>query len=389
MQKRQPRCRAVQPPHPANGAQALFQPRQAQKFSFLPALPGPTQARVQPSQPLLQAGLPSLRRKPAQALRATRQRFFPAAQLPPPGRGQTFGRQVQPLRQFSTQGPEQLRRMGGRGRAQVRRQVRQGHVHLVPNARQHRQPGVEYGLRHALFIEGPQIFQRTAAADKHNDLRPALRIGFFQRAHQRRRGLRPLHQGREQAYPRPTAPVGRQLPEIVHRRARGRGDQGHALRIPGQPALALRRKIAQSRQLALALLKSLGQKPFSGGLGQLHRKLILPARRVHADAPGAEHVQPVAQKVHGGRPGCVKNLARERIKCLPAPPLPLPEPHALQLRVLIFEAKIDMSGTGPRKVGHLAPHPDKRKAPLQAPAQLFRQLAHAQNDVGHGLSVEE
>jgi hypothetical protein len=81
-------------------------------------------------------------------------------------------------------------------------------------------------------------------------------------------------------------------------------------------------------------------------LYQFHGKLILPAWGVYADAPGAKHVQAIAQKLKGGRPWFVENLACKRIKGLLSLPLHVPKPDALQLRILIFKAEIDMTGTG-------------------------------------------
>ena len=160
----------------------------------------------------------------------------------------------------------------------------------MPNACQHRQAGAEHGLGHGLFIKGPQIFQRAAAPHKHNNLRPALGIGFFHGAHNAGRGLRPLHERRKKANARTAAPPGRKLQKIMNGRAGGRGDQGHPLRVVRQGAFAPGAKIAQRRQLAFGGLKGLGQQAFARRLHQFDNKLVLPARRIQGYAPGTEHI---------------------------------------------------------------------------------------------------
>ena len=105
-------------------------------------------------------------------------------------------------------------------------------------------------------------------------------------------------------------------------------------------------KIPQGDQLALAFFKSLRKQPFACGLHQLHCKLILPARRIYADAPGAKHIQPIAQKLKRRRSRLVKNFPCKRIKPLVCLPLHVPEPDTLQLCILVFETEIDMSRAG-------------------------------------------
>ena len=167
-------------------------------------------------------------------------------------------------------------------------------------------------------------------------------------------------------------------------RARWGGDKGHALRIIRQGPFALLAEIAQSCQLALAGLKGLRKQPLARWLHQLHGKLILAARRIQGDAPCAQHIQPVAQKLQRRRTRRVKNLACQGIKPLTVLPLHVPEPHALQLRIGILEGKIDVPGAGTGQVGHLAPHPDKGETSLKGFAQLFREFTDRQYGFLHG-----
>ena len=167
---------------------------------------------------------------------------------------------------------------------------------------------------------------------------------------------------------------GGQPPEIVNGRAVRRGQQGHARGIPRQTALALLREVAEGRQPALALLKSLRQPAPPGGLRQFHHQLILPARGIDAHMSGADEFRPFANKLfRGGRRGG-KDFSGEGVKRA-ALPLLLPEPHAPQLRAGILEREIQMPGSGAGEIAHLAPHPDKGKMALHHAPELIRQLA--------------
>ena len=87
-----------------------------------------------------QAGLMARGREPTQGVFPLPQQQFRAFKAAGSGPPQSGKRLVQALPEFRAQRPEQLRRMGGRGRAQVGGQIRQGHIHLMADARQHGQP---------------------------------------------------------------------------------------------------------------------------------------------------------------------------------------------------------------------------------------------------------
>ena len=159
-------------------------------------------------------------------------------------------------------------------------------------------------------------------------------------------------------------------------RAGGGGYQRDALRIERQRALTLQGKIAPGGQQALTLFKGLRQTACSRGLHQLHIELINAARRVDADMPGAKDLKAVAQNVRRSRGRAFIHFAGKGVKTLP-PAIAPPKTDALQLRLRILEAEIDMSRRRARKVGDLAAHPDKGKTSLQCPPQAFRQRPNA------------
>ena len=179
------------------------------------------QAQVQAVQLFRKPHLMPHGRKPAQGALVLG-KDLPCRLKPPPHGPRKGGLcLVNLLHQLCPRGPQQLCRVRGRCRAQVCGHVGKGNVHFMPNTRQHRQARLIHRLGHGFFIKSPQIFQRTAAAHQHNNLRPALRVGFVYGPHNGRGRLCALHQGREQPNACPAATAGRQLHKVMDGRARG------------------------------------------------------------------------------------------------------------------------------------------------------------------------
>ena len=86
-----------------------------------------------------------------------------------------------------------------RGRAQVGHEIRDGDVGFVSHGRDHRHGTGGDGPRHGLLVEGPQIFQRSAAAAHNDHIRPlGLAEELDAAAHLFHRALA-LHQRGEEA----------------------------------------------------------------------------------------------------------------------------------------------------------------------------------------------
>ena len=117
----------------------------------------------------------------------------------------------------------QFGRGRGRGRAQVGGQVGQRDVGLVADAADHRDRRRRDGAHHALVVEGPQVFQRAAAAHQQQrvDLARALPPGAAPPPARRRLGA--LHRARidDHAHLR-RAPCQRGQHVVQRRRARAR-----------------------------------------------------------------------------------------------------------------------------------------------------------------------
>src|SRR6267142_442714 len=75
----------------------------------------------------------------------------------------------------------ELRGVGGRGRAHVRRQIGERDVHLVPDGRDHRDPRAHDGADHGLLVESPEILRRAPSPADHDHLDSAEGVHAVQR----------------------------------------------------------------------------------------------------------------------------------------------------------------------------------------------------------------
>ena len=80
------------------------------------------------------------------------------------------------VQQFLARADDHLGGGRRRGRAQIGHEIGDGHVGLVAHRRDHRHGASGDGPRHGLFVEGPEIFERSAAAAHDHQLRPAVRL---------------------------------------------------------------------------------------------------------------------------------------------------------------------------------------------------------------------
>src|SRR5690606_17653407 len=72
---------------------------------------------------------------------------------------ETVGEHSQPVLQFVEGGSDQLGGGRRRGRPDIRRQVGDGHVRLMPHGRHHRNPRTVDAADHLFLIESPQLLQ--------------------------------------------------------------------------------------------------------------------------------------------------------------------------------------------------------------------------------------
>ncbi len=249
---------------------------------------------------------------------------------------------------------------GGRG-ARIGREVRDGEVDLVPDARDHGQPAGAYGARDPLVVERPQILERAAAAGEDQHLALGARASRLQRRDQRRRGGRTLHHRRidEDPYGRETA--REDVQDVAQRGSRWRGDHADTPRKARQAAFALERKQTLGRELRFQALELAPQRADARLLQVLDDELVLAPRLVDADAAADQHLRAGA-----GREADQRVLH--------------PEHGAAQLRVPVLEREVPVPGRWLGEVRQLPFHP-------QHTEPAFEQRAHLAVHAGDAVHV--
>ena len=239
-------------------------------------------------------------------------------------------------------------RCRGRGsrRAHVGGEIANREVGLVADARHDGNAGLEDRARHALFIEGPEILDRSAAArdDQHVDL--AARACRADCARQiRRRSFALNHRGVEDH-----ADAGPPMPQrgqnVGERRGARRGDDPDAPGKGRQRALALRGKPAGRAKARLETLELFVERADASQAHGLDVELKLSAglenRRCGTDLDGKTVLERESGELRF-----------------------LPEEYAAHLRRGILQIEIAVSGGGAGEVRDLSRNPAERQVPLQ------------------------
>src|SRR6266568_5243656 len=82
--------------------------------------------------------------------------------------------------EFATRLNDELGSGGRRGGADVGDKIGNGEIGFVPDAGDNGNLGVGDGACDDLFVEGPQIFERAAAADEHQHVHELFGVEEFQ-----------------------------------------------------------------------------------------------------------------------------------------------------------------------------------------------------------------
>ena len=124
-----------------------------------------------------------------------------------------------------------------RRRAQVGRQVRQGHVGLVSNTADQRNGRSTHRAHQTLVIERPQVLERAAAAAQDQGLDVGMPVRDLDRGAQRHRRIGTLDRTRIDDDADMRCPARQRRQHVVQRRGRSRGDDADRLREGGQRPL--------------------------------------------------------------------------------------------------------------------------------------------------------
>lgn len=122
-------------------------------------------------------------------------------------RRQAGKRAAQPFAQLLLIRRRQFRRIGRRGRTQIRHIVGNRHIRLMPHRGNHRNPGRGNGAGHPLLVEGPQILHAAAAAAGNDQIRQIPPIDIANRAADLRRRFHALHPHAQNPHPAQGIPL--------------------------------------------------------------------------------------------------------------------------------------------------------------------------------------
>ena len=287
---------------------------------------------AEPAPPELERGPPPLGVRRRRTPRASRDRGEPLDELVSVRRG-ALGR-------------------GGRGRrALVRREVRDRHVRLVPDAGDDRNGAGVDGPGHPLLVERPEVLEGAAAPYHEEDV--ALRAAH--RDADRVRDLLsrtfPLHPGRVDHHRQRGEPAPQHLEHVVHRRAARRGDHPELARKGGQGALVLPVEETLLLELEAQALVGEPKRAFARRLELLHHELVVPARAVQAHPGAGDHLHAVP-------------------RLEPEPHPVRAEERAAHLGAGVLQGEVHVPRAGPREVGELALHPDEREGVIEQACDL-------------------
>jgi hypothetical protein len=146
---------------------------------------------------------------------------------------------------------------------------------------------------HGFLVEGPQVFDRAAAAREQNHVHglPAVEI-FERRGDLLRRALALHTHGINDQVQIGEAPP-QDADDIAHRRASGRSHDADAAGQQRQRHLAPGIKKPFGVEALLELLESQLQRAHSRRLEVLDVNLVLAARLIHADRSAHDQLEPV------------------------------------------------------------------------------------------------
>ncbi len=190
------------------------------------------------------------------------------------GRGEAAVQAFEGQAQVGAVGGGQRGRAGGSGRAQVGGKIGQGEIGLVAHPADHGGLRGDDGAHHAFVVEGPQVFQRAAAAGDEDHIRRTGAVKRRQGADDGRRSFIALHRGRrEQDLGQRVAPP-QGVEHILQGRAGGRGDQADSAREGRDGALAFFIEEPFTFKSRLEPQEFLVEKALSGGAHGVDVELV-------------------------------------------------------------------------------------------------------------------
>ena len=180
---------------------------------------------------------------------------------------------------------------GGRRRrsAQIRHEIGNRKIRLMPDCGDHRYRAGRNRARDRFLVESPQVFERSASARNNHHFRPSRPAEICEARHHLLRRAVSLHLRRVNTHVAPREPAFQNLENVAnHRSGRRRHDPdplGQRRKRPFPGAL----EQPFGCQFLLQLLESQLQRAVPLRLDRFHDELHFAARIVHIDAPARQH----------------------------------------------------------------------------------------------------
>ena len=200
--------------------------------------------------------------------------------------------------------------------------------------------------RDDLLVEGPQVLEAAAAAREQDHVEAAQAVERADALRDLGRGALALDERGVDEHLEVGVARAQHAQDVAQHGAGGRGHDADPARQHRQRALARGVEEALLLELLLQLLEGLLQRALAERLEQLHRQLVLAARRVDAELSAREHLHSVARP-EAHQPG-----------------VGLPD-HRAQLRLLVLQREVPVAGRRELEVRDLAFDPDVQELGLE------------------------
>ena len=271
-----------------------------------------------------------------------------------------------PRRPLVRVGHHRLRRRRGRRRAQVRHEIGDGEVDLVPDPADDGNRRAVHRARHHFLVEGPEILERSSAAGHDQHVALGALAGRVDHARDRLRRPGALDRHRVEHHRHRGESPSQHAQDVAYRRTGGRSNDPDAPRQERKRVLVFRVEQAFRAEPALQRIERAPQRPGARFLHVLHDELELAALGVEADLRVGEHLHAV----------CGRESQR---------PVVHAEHRAPHLAALVLEREVDVPRARTREIGYLALDPDGRERLLENRTGVEVEARHGVDVTGEGV----
>ena len=229
----------------------------------------------------------------------------------------------------------------------------------------HRDGAAGDGAGHGFFVEGPEVFERSAAAGHDHQLGPGVAAEVIDPTANLLHRAIALHQSGEEPNVETREAAGQDLDHVGDDGAARRGGDADALGVARERALAGRIEEALFGQFLLELLEGELERAVAQGLQEFDDELVFAARLEDVDAAAREHGETVLGLEF---PIAVRGA----------------EGHYAHLRLGLLQGEVVVAAGSQLDAGYFAGDPDVGEVALEGGADGGVQLADGVDAAGGG-----